>query len=55
MSKVPLGLIFLFNDPPLIGDEKRENYENLLAAFVAAIKHNDAVVRSLAQSFTDLT
>ena len=26
--KIPPELAFLFNDPPLIGDEKREDYEN---------------------------
>jgi hypothetical protein len=53
--KVPPSLASLFNDPPLVGDEKREDYENLLSAIVAAIKPNDAVVWLLARDFADLS
>jgi hypothetical protein len=51
---VPPGLETLFNDPPLVGDEKREDYENLFWAVVAAIKPSDAVVWLLARDFADL-
>jgi hypothetical protein len=54
MGAVPPGLASLFNDPPLVGDEKREDYENLFSAIVAAIKPNDAVVWLLARDFADL-
>lgn len=54
--KIPPGLAFLFNDPPLVGDEKREDYENLLLAIVSAIKPgNDAVVLLLARDFAVIT
>src|SRR5262245_33921386 len=52
---VPPGLVSLFKDPPLVGDEKREDYDNLFSAVAAAIKPNDAIVWLLARDFTDLT
>jgi hypothetical protein len=55
MVKVPPDLAFLFNDPPLVGDEKREDYENLFAAVVADVKPRGTVVWLLARDFTDVT
>ena len=55
VGTVPLGLVSLFNDPPLVGDEKREDYENMFTAVVAAIKPNDAVIWLHAQDFAVLT
>jgi hypothetical protein len=55
ISKVPPGLASLFNDPPLVGDEKLEDYESLFSAIVAAIKPSDTVVWLLARDFTDLS
>jgi hypothetical protein len=52
---VPPGLEALFKDPPLVGDEKREDYENLSSAVVAAIQPRDAVASLLALDFTNLT
>lgn len=54
LSKVPPGLAFLFNDPPLVGEEKREDYESLFLAIVAALKPRDEIVWLLAHDFTDL-
>lgn len=54
--KIPPALAYLFNDPPLVGDEKREDYENLLRAVVDAIKPgNDAVVLLLARDLAVIT
>lgn len=55
LAKVPADLMFLFNDPPLVGEEKREDYESLLAAVVAAIRPRDAIVWLLAGNFADLS
>ena len=54
LSMVPPGLAFLFNDPPLVGEEKREDYENLFLAIAAALKPRDEIVWLLAHDFTDL-
>jgi hypothetical protein len=48
MVKVPLavppsGVAQLFNDPPLVGDEKREDYEKLFLAIAAAVKPADVM------------
>jgi hypothetical protein len=51
---VPPGLASLFNDPPLVGDEKRKDYENLFSAVAAAIKPNDAIVWLLARDLANL-
>ncbi len=56
VSRIPPGLEFLFKDPPLIGDEKREDYENLLRAIVDDIKPGrSSVVWLLVKDVTDLT
>jgi hypothetical protein len=53
--KVPPGLAFLFSDPPLVGDEKGKDYENLFSAIVDVMKPRGAVVWLLARDFTDLS
>jgi len=55
VDTAPPGLKSLFKDPPLIGDEKREDYENLCSAIVAAIKPSDAVAWLLARDLADLS
>lgn len=55
VGKVPPALAFLVNDPPLVGYEKREDYEKLFSAVVDALKPSDAVVWLLARDFADLT
>jgi len=52
---VPPALVPLFNQPPLVGEEKREDYEKLFLAIVATIKPSDTVVWLLARDFADLT
>jgi hypothetical protein len=54
-AKVPPGLEALFKDPPLVGDEKREDYENLFSAFVATMMPGDAIVWVYVRDITDLT
>ena len=55
MGNLPPELVCLFNDPPLVGDEKREDYENFFSAIVSAINPGDAIAWVLARDFTDLT
>jgi hypothetical protein len=45
LSKVkpPAGLAQLFDDPPLVGNEKREDYDSFFAAVVAAVNPGDAI------------
>jgi hypothetical protein len=54
-GKVPPGLETLFKDPPLVGDEKREDYESLFSAFVATVMPSDAIVWVYVRDITDLT
>lgn len=51
---LPPSLAFLLKDPPLVGEEKREDYENLFWAIAAALKPSDEIVWLLALDFTDL-
>jgi len=55
IGKVPPSLETLFDDPPLIGGEKREDYEKLLSLIAAAINPRDEVVWVLARDFADLS
>jgi len=55
MGQLPPGLASLFNDPPLVGDEKREDYESLFSAIVSAINPGDAIAWLLARDFSDLS
>jgi len=55
IGKVPPSLETLFDDPPLIGGVKREDYEKLLSLIAAAINPRDEVVWVLARDFADLS
>ena len=55
IGKVPPSLETLFDDPPLIGGEKREDYEKLFSLIAAAINPRDEVVWVLARDFADLS
>src|SRR4051812_8965369 len=55
MGNLPPELVSLFNDPPLVGDEKREDYDNLCRAIVAAINPGDTIAWLLARDFSDLS
>jgi hypothetical protein len=39
----PSGLEHLFADPPLVGNEKREDFDRFFSAITAAVKPNDAI------------
>jgi hypothetical protein len=45
LSKVkpPAGLAQLFDDPTLVGNEKREDYNSFFAAVAAAVNPGDAI------------
>jgi hypothetical protein len=51
----PKELARLFADPPLVGEESREDYENLFSALAAAAKPADAIAWIYLRDFTDLT
>jgi len=53
--KPPAGLAQLFDDPPLVGDEKREDYDNLFSAVAAAIDPVDAIAWLLTRDIADLS
>lgn len=55
MDRLPSELVSLFNDRPLVGDEKREDYDSLFSAVVSAINPGDAITWLLARDFSDLT
>ena len=39
----PIELEFLFDDPPLVGNERREDFENLFLTIAAVVKPADAI------------
>jgi len=41
--KPPKELKKFFDDPPLVGDERREDYENLFATIAMTVKPDDAI------------
>jgi hypothetical protein len=53
--KPPAGLAELFADPPLAGNEARENYESLFTAIAAAAKPKDAIAWLFVRDITDLS
>jgi hypothetical protein len=57
VSKVvpPKELLPFFSDPPLIGDERREDYEGLFSAIAAAAKPADAIAWLFVRDITDLS
>ena len=54
-SKPPAGLAKLFNDPPLLGSESREEYEGLFTAIIDALKPQDAIAWLFVRDVTDLS
>lgn len=54
-SKPPLGLAKLFNDPPLLGSESREEYDGLFSAIIDALKPQDAIAWLFVRDYTDLS
>src|SRR3954463_2660003 len=54
-GKVPAGLETFFNDPPLVRDEKREDYELFFSAIVADVKPCGAMDWLLARDVADLS
>jgi hypothetical protein len=53
--KPPPGLAKLFADPPLAGDEAREDYDGLFSAIAAAAKPSDAIAWLFVRDITDLS
>lgn len=53
--KPPAGLAKLFADPPLAGDEAREDYESLFCAIASAAKPTDAIAWLFVRDITDLS
>lgn len=51
----PAALAKLFADPPLVGNESREEYEGIFYAIVDAAKPSDAIAWLFVRDFTDLT
>jgi hypothetical protein len=54
-TKPPKELASFFADPPLVGDESREDYDNLFSALAAAVKPVDAIAWIYLGDFTNLT
>jgi hypothetical protein len=53
--KPPAGLAKLFADPPLVGNESREDYEDVFAAIATAAKPADAIAWLYVRDITDLS
>jgi hypothetical protein len=53
--KPPAALAQLFADPPLAGDEKQEDFDNLFSAVAAAVNPGDAIAWLLTRDITDLS
>jgi hypothetical protein len=51
----PKELAALFNDPPLVGNERREDYENLFLAIARAVKPADAIEWIMSRHVADLS
>jgi hypothetical protein len=54
-TKPPKELASFFADPPLVGDESREDYDNLFSVLAAAVKPVDAIAWIYLGDFTNLT
>jgi hypothetical protein len=52
---IPAELMVLFGDPPLVGNEKRLEYEQLFVALVEALKPVDTLVWIFIRDVTDIT
>jgi hypothetical protein len=53
--KPPKELEMLFDNPPLVGAERRQDYDKLLAVIAMAIKPGDAILWILGKDVLDLT
>jgi hypothetical protein len=53
--KPPKELQDFFDDPPLVGNERREDYENFFWTIAAAVKPADAILWVLVRDFADIT
>jgi nucleotide-binding universal stress UspA family protein len=53
--KPPAALAKLFADPPLVGNETREDYDGLFNAIAAAAKPADAIAWLFVRDITDLS
>jgi hypothetical protein len=53
-TKPPKELASFFADPPLVGDESREDYDNLFSVLAAAMKPVDAIAWIYLADFTNL-
>jgi hypothetical protein len=53
--KPPAGLVKLFADPPLVGNETREGYDGLFNAIAVAVKPADAIAWLFVRDITDLS
>ena len=53
--KPPKELMQFFGDPPLIGDERPEDYEGLFSAIAAAAKPADAIAWLFVRDIADLS
>jgi hypothetical protein len=53
--KPPKELASFFADPPLVGEESREDYESLFSALAVATKPADTIVWILVRDVADLT
>jgi hypothetical protein len=53
--RVPRALATLFANPALVGDETREDYDDLFHAIVAVVKPKDAIAWLFAGRLTDLS
>ena len=54
VSKLPKELAGFFANPPLVGDESREDYENLFLALATDAKPADAIAWLYFRDFADL-
>jgi hypothetical protein len=57
LSKVkpPAGLAQLFDDPPPVGNEKREDYDNFFSAVATAVNPGDAIAWLFTRDVSDLS
>jgi len=53
-TKPPKELASFFANPPLVGDESREDYDNLFSVLAAAVKPVDAIAWIYVGDFTNL-
>jgi hypothetical protein len=51
----PEELTQLFADPPLVGNEKREDYDRIFSGIVGAFKPSDSIIWIYVKDFVDLT